>query len=486
MEYRYKFLCFTLILNSIFCSLVFTKLAPSQKAPTFTDAKTILQLYQLMKDTHEILVSKNIQYWVIAGTLLGAVRHNGIIPWDDDLDICLNKKQINEFISLIPIFEQLEYEVVPWSFGFKIFYKKGLKVYSKFENGKEHYSKIPFVDVFLYEQKNNDITYDWTYFKQPRNRNHIAIYANELFPIKDYKFGNFFVKGPSNPLKYLTCCYGKNCLDTASYGHSHGAAGRIKGTINLSPKDKLPAMPVGPLKDRVSKIVTTRQLSLEKDPISLEIVNVSKNNLEKSKVILDNLKPIFIDAFQKQAEDQLKDEHPEEYEALQKSGLTIKDALASRFNKIVETFLSQINSVNGSYVSTIKNEKKIPVGYVIFVHQSITKILESMITRKYVQSIISLSDEILNSNNYSNDDLYILSIAVSPSYQKQGLGKKLISSMISQIPNAKNIYLLTAASKTNIDVQNFYQHLDFKPKGLVLTSDQNEKILYCFDTTYKK
>jgi phosphorylcholine metabolism protein LicD len=39
-----------------------------------------------MKDVHEVLVISNIEYWVIAGTLLGAVRHKGLIPWDDDLD----------------------------------------------------------------------------------------------------------------------------------------------------------------------------------------------------------------------------------------------------------------------------------------------------------------------------------------------------------------------------------------------------------------
>ncbi len=50
------------------------------------------QLYKLAKIVNNILEKNNIQYWSQGGTLLGAIRNNGIIEWDDDIDICVWKK----------------------------------------------------------------------------------------------------------------------------------------------------------------------------------------------------------------------------------------------------------------------------------------------------------------------------------------------------------------------------------------------------------
>lgn len=60
-----------------------------------------LQLTQLeiLKIIDDFCRENDIKYSLYAGSLLGAVRHQGFIPWDDDLDICMERSEYDKFIK---------------------------------------------------------------------------------------------------------------------------------------------------------------------------------------------------------------------------------------------------------------------------------------------------------------------------------------------------------------------------------------------------
>lgn len=58
-------------------------------------------LYGMMKDLHDICQRHNLYYVIFAGTMLGAIRHQAIIPWDDDIDICMPRGDYEKFCRII-------------------------------------------------------------------------------------------------------------------------------------------------------------------------------------------------------------------------------------------------------------------------------------------------------------------------------------------------------------------------------------------------
>ena len=69
-------------------------------------------LYELMCPVHAFCEENGIAYSLTGGSLLGAIRHNGFIPWDDDLDIMLTRDNFEKF-------REIYYQKKPAGFVFE-------------------------------------------------------------------------------------------------------------------------------------------------------------------------------------------------------------------------------------------------------------------------------------------------------------------------------------------------------------------------------
>lgn len=58
--------------------------------------------YEILLLIKKVCEKHGITYWLSAGSLLGAVRHNNIIPWDDDIDVAMPREDFEKFKEVIP------------------------------------------------------------------------------------------------------------------------------------------------------------------------------------------------------------------------------------------------------------------------------------------------------------------------------------------------------------------------------------------------
>lgn len=117
--------------------------------------KVQLAQLEIANEIKRVCDENNIQYFLTAGSLLGAVRHQGFIPWDDDMDFGMLWTEYEKFLQIAP--EKLGDQFILQSWdtddGYPFVFAKVLKLGTEFvedvfQNGKKRNEL--YVDIFAY------------------------------------------------------------------------------------------------------------------------------------------------------------------------------------------------------------------------------------------------------------------------------------------------------------------------------------------------
>lgn len=181
-------------------------------------------LYRLMKRVHAFLRKHKITYWADSGTLLGAIRNGGIIPWDDDLDIGMLQSDVPRLKKL------------PW--------KRNKMVLEQHEDGHmgiyDAANDSYFCDIFVFEPTGGATPGIKLAFRSrawasdlPKCHHVMA----HVFPPMEMPFGTTGkIMVPRVPVPYLNRCYGPKWV-TEWYEESHDGRTVSSKKRQLTSKD---------------------------------------------------------------------------------------------------------------------------------------------------------------------------------------------------------------------------------------------------------
>lgn len=178
----------------------------NNKKPTSLSPELVEELYEMMRRFDQICRDHDIPYFIVAGTLLGSVRHKEFIPWDDDIDVGVMEEHLEKLNKVNFSKYGLKAEHLLTGKG-KIFFIDRL-------DSNEYFESV-WIDVFGYQRtgeydqmKGEKI--DYLFLKAREHWPNEYFWETELFPLKDnYIFNDMTLRGPSQHIPYCERAWGK-------------------------------------------------------------------------------------------------------------------------------------------------------------------------------------------------------------------------------------------------------------------------------------
>lgn len=214
------------------------------RGPTPKSTAVHTALYTLQDKLHRILSDHRpaIRYWAEGGTLLGAIRHGGLIPWDDDLDFGVWKADMvrhfraPQFQELLRYYDLEMYLTRSWRC--KVYPKDGDPVLKW---------KFPAADIYGFEWKRTEprLVYGGPPWQQ-KAWGDVAPTPRQAEFLRLHRFGASQVWVFEDSKAYLDRIYGERWpYEAKTHGFDHATHTKQRTTAwRLRPGDCQPAQPV--------------------------------------------------------------------------------------------------------------------------------------------------------------------------------------------------------------------------------------------------
>lgn len=159
-----------------------------------------LELLKMLEIIDKIFKENGLHYFLIGGSALGAIRHKGFIPWDDDIDIGLYRKDFERMEKILQ--EKLPSNLLYCKIGENKIPNAPIGYLYNISNSEISLDKVPTIDIFAIDNvPDNKIMekiqnifakmYHLCIYKKPaRNRGRIAYFLTKIILIT---FPNFLL-----------------------------------------------------------------------------------------------------------------------------------------------------------------------------------------------------------------------------------------------------------------------------------------------------